>query len=862
MTPDLAVLLALVGLPFLGAAAVPFVFRVLGERTAYFAAAVALVCLGLVSQLYGTHGSAGVEWIPTLDVSLRFYVDGLSLLIATLATGVGVAILTYSGGYMHGEPGQPKYYATLLAFMGSMLGVALAADLITLFLFWELTSLTSFLLIGHYTDQESSQYAARKSMLITVAGGLFMLVGFVILHTVSADALGQATWALFGGENAMLGSAENAEAMRAAMEEKGIFWLVLALIGIGAAAKSAQVPLHIWLPNAMEAPTPVSAFLHSATMVKAGVYLVGRMRPLFMPEGAHPGSLELWTLAFATLGLLTMTVTAILAVSATDIKELLAYSTASHLGLIVAGFGFAGHLGAETGAFHILNHALFKATLFLVAGIIAHEAGTRKIAELGGLREDLPFTAVIAAVAALGMAGIPPFNGFYSKEFLFHGAWETGAASGGIFWLIPVVAVFGSVFTFLYSIRFLMLFFGEKPDELGHVHSPPLAMLAPPAVLATLAGLVGIVGVTSTFEVYLGPLGGFINSFVGEVIHAVEPLGAESETFHYYLPTKASPWAGMSAATIALGLVAYPQYDRLHHGIRSLLKGPVRANWWYDNATEALNPNSDRLRDLVQNGLLRTYATWTVAAFATLTILGYVAAGVSPNMPTGLGSALPLVLVGTVLVVTAMLFSNASLRTATGVASVLVAAVGGLFAWAVLVQGVSLTTSVPVVLVLSLAVVAALAVSRAPSHIAGVLTLSILGFMVAIFFILANAPDLALTQLVVETLVLVIFLLVLDKLPAFYGKWSRVRVLRDGALSLVVGATVFVTVLLTTANQPDTIATTLAAASYPEAGGTNIVNVILVDFRAFDTMGEIAVVAMAALSVVTLVALRERGETE
>ncbi|WP_267642818.1 hydrogen gas-evolving membrane-bound hydrogenase subunit E [Haloarchaeobius amylolyticus] len=858
MTPDLAVLLALVGLPFLGAAAVPVVYRGLGERTAYFAAAVALVCLGLVSQLYGTHGAAGVEWIPTLDVSLRFYVDGLSLLIATLATGVGVAILTYSGGYMHGEPGQPKYYATLLAFMGSMLGVALAADLITLFLFWELTSLTSFLLIGHYTDQDSSQYAARKSMLITVAGGLFMLVGFVILHTVSADALGQATWALFGGENAMLGSAENAEAMRAAMEEQGVFWLVLALVGVGAAAKSAQVPLHIWLPNAMEAPTPVSAFLHSATMVKAGVYLVGRVRPLFLPEGAHPGSLELWTLAFASLGLLTMTVTAILAVSATDIKELLAYSTASHLGLIVAGFGFAGHLGAETGAFHILNHALFKATLFLVAGIIAHEAGTRKIAELGGLREDLPVTAVIAAVAALGMAGVPPFNGFYSKEFLFHAAWETGAASGGIYWLIPAVAVFGSVFTFLYSIRFLMLFFGEKPDELGHVHSPPLPMLAPPAVLATLAGVVGVVGITSTFGVHLGPL----NHFVGEVIHAVEPVGAEGEAFSYYLPTSPKPWAGMSALTIVLGVAAYPQYDRLHDGIRSLLRGPVRANWWYDNGTEALNPGSDRLRGLVQNGLLRTYATWTVAAFATLTILGYVTAGVSPDLPTSLGSALPLVLVGTVLVVTAVLFSNASLETATGVAGVLVAAVVAVFAWAVLLQDVSLTTSVPVVLVLSLAVVAALAVSRAPSHIAGVLTLSILGFMVAIFFILANAPDLALTQLVVETLVLVIFLLVLDKLPAFYGRWDRMRVLRDGALSLVVGATVFVTVLLTTADKPDTIATTLAAASYPEAGGTNIVNVILVDFRAFDTMGEIAVVAMAALSVVTLVALRERGGTE
>ncbi|WP_435360591.1 hydrogen gas-evolving membrane-bound hydrogenase subunit E [Haloarchaeobius sp. DFWS5] len=858
MTPDLTVLLALVGLPFLGAAAVPFVYRVLGERTAYFAATVALACLGLVSQLYGTHGAVGIEWIPTLGVQLQFYVDGLALLIATLASGVGVMILTYSGGYMHGEPGQPKYYATLLAFMGSMLGVALASDLISLFLFWELTSLTSFLLIGHYTDEASSQYAARKSMLITVAGGLFMLVGFIVLHTVSVDALGSATWSLYGGENAMLGSAANAEAMRTTMEEKGVFVLALALVGIGAAAKSAQVPLHVWLPNAMEAPTPVSAFLHSATMVKAGVYLVGRMRPLFLPEGAHPGSLEAWSMLFVALGLLTMTVTAILAVAATDIKELLAYSTASHLGLIVAGFGFAGHYGAETGGFHILNHALFKATLFLVAGIIAHEAGTRKISELGGLREDLPITAVIATIAGLGMAGVPPFNGFYSKEFLFHAAWLTGSNAGGIYWLVPAVAVFGSIFTFLYSIRFVMLFFGKKPEELGHVHSPPKAMLIPPAILASLAAFIGLVGITETFHVYFKPL----DDFMTAVVHSAEPLGVETETFHYHLPTELTAWAGMSALTIALGLLAYPQYDRLHHGIRSILRGPVRANWWYDNATEGLNPFSDSVRGEVQNGLLRTYATWTIGGFAALATLGYVAAGATPPLPDSLGALLPLALVVSMLVLAAVVFSNASLKVSAGIGGAVAVGLVALFVWGVAVQGANLATSVPVVLVLSLAVVSALAVGRAPSHIAGVLTLSILGFMVAIFFILANAPDLALTQLVVETLVLVIFLLVLDKLPAFYGKWNRQRLVKDGALSLVVGAVVFVTVLVTTQHQPDTIASALAEASYPAAGGNNIVNVILVDFRAFDTMGEIAVVSMAALSVVTLVAMRERGETQ
>ncbi|MFB6087947.1 MAG: proton-conducting transporter membrane subunit, partial [Haloarculaceae archaeon] len=264
MQPTPAYVLATVFLPFVAAAVTPLVYRVIGERTAYFAASVALVCLGFVSALHldGAHGTVAVEWIPSLGVSLVFFVDGLALLIAFLATGVGVLILTYSGGYMHGEPGQAKYYATLLAFMGSMLGVALAADLIALFVFWELTSLSSFLLIGHYTGDDSSLYAARKSMLVTVSGGLFMLVGFLLLVWVS----GQVGVGGAGGTYRLTTMLAESEAMRAGLRDAGLLVPVLALLGVGAATKSAQVPFHVWLPNAMEAPTPVSAFLHSATM--------------------------------------------------------------------------------------------------------------------------------------------------------------------------------------------------------------------------------------------------------------------------------------------------------------------------------------------------------------------------------------------------------------------------------------------------------------------------------------------------------------------------------------------------------------------------------------------------------------------
>ena len=799
MQPTLLVL-ALVGLPFAAAAVVPALYRVLGERTAYAAAAVAAACLAIVARLHlvGFHGVVSVEWIPSLGVSLSFYVDGLSLLVAYLATGVGTLILTYSGGYMHDEPGQAKYYATLLAFMGSMLGVALASDLIALFTFWELTSVSSFLLIGHYTGDDDSLYAARKSMLITVAGGLFMLVGFALL-----------AWA--GETFAMQELLADPVAVSERLRGAGLFVPTLLLLGVGAATKSAQVPFHVWLPNAMEAPTPVSAFLHSATMVKAGVYLVGRFRPFFL-AGEHHGIVP-WTAVFVALGLLTMTVTAMLAVGATDIKELLAYSTASHLGLIIAGFGFAEAIGGEAGSFHILNHASFKAALFLVAGVIAHEAGTRDISKLGGLRKHLPVTAAVATVASLSMAGVPPFNGFYSKELLFDAAWEFGVHHGGLAWLAPVVAVFGSVFTFLYSIRFLMLFWGEETEWVAeeHVHEPGLAMLVPPAILGAVVAFISLdvaVGTHITTE--------FI---ANDAFASVLPGDPETPKLHAKLPTHVTPPVLMSAVTILLGAALYPSYGRLHDLVNRITTGPTRANWWYDNGVTGLTTGSKRGSPYLSPTLLRTYLVWSVAAVVSLTLGGYLAASVALPAFTGLGPGM----------------------------------------------------AVRVALVLLVAVVGAVAVGRAPSHIAGVLTLSILGFMVAIFYILADAPDLALTQLTVETLVLALFLLVLDQLPAYYGESTRAVAIRDGVLSALAGLTVTVTVLVTTAADPPATMKEffVARAGVPAehgpfftdyGGGGNIVNVILVDFRAFDTLGEISVVAMAALAVLTLVRMRDRGE--
>lgn len=773
MQPVPTILLVIVVGPFIAAAVTPFLYRVIGDRTAYFATSVALGTFALVASQHAAHGSVAFEWIPALGIQLQFYVDGLAVLIGYLATGIGVLILWYSRAYMANEPGGARYYATLLAFMGSMLGVAFAGDLIALFVFWELTSLSSYLLIGHYRSTVASQYAARKAMIITVSGGLLMLVGFLLLGQVA-------------GSFDLAAMLAEPETVRSDLRAAGYYLPVLLLLGVGAAAKSAQVPLHVWLPNAMEAPTPVSAFLHSATMVKAGVYLIGRFRPLLSgPE---------WTLLFVGMGLVTMTVAAILAVVATDIKELLAYSTASHLGLIIAGFAIASKIGAEAGAFHILNHALFKAALFLVAGIVAHEAGTRTLDELGGLASDLPFTTIVALIAGLSMAGIPPFNGFYSKELLFEAVFESAVHHGGAWWLLPALATFASIFTVLYSLRFIHVFFGDRPAALGAVPRPPVPMIIPPLILAVIAGIVGLWP-----ELALEAI----------VLDAFVAVGG-SGTFHVGLPSHLTGPVLMSAIAIAGGLAAYPLRESIRRLARLALAVPaLRANWYYDGTVDGLTAMSDRVGPVVQNGRLRTYVWWALATIAGLTVAGYL--GTTATLPAFDGITLPLA----------------------------------------------------TIIILATAVLGAVAVARAGSHVSGVLVLSILGFMVAIFYILARAPDLALTQLVVETLILVIFVLVLNRLPAFYGVPSLLTAAKDSVLAVAVGATVTVTVLLSTAATPKAaLAPFFIDAAVPRGGGGNVVNVILVDFRAFDTLGEITVVALAAISVITLVGMRDSGETQ
>lgn len=774
-------LAAAIGLPFLGAALAPLLYRLLGDRVGLAGAAIAATSSVLLLTQLGADGTVSVPWIPSMGVAVRLTVDGLSLLFALLASGIGILIFAYASEYMHGKPDLGRFYSALLAFMGSIVGLALAADLVLLFVFWELTSVCSFVLIGYYTADEESRYSARMAMLITVGGGLCLLVAILLLG-IGADAVGLARFDL----SAILA---NREAVAEALRARGLFIPTLALVVVAAGAKSAQVPLYFWLPGAMVAPTPVSAFLHSATMVKVGVYALGRLRPLFhSPE---------WTAVVATLGLVTMTVGAMLAVISTDIKELLAYSTASHLGLLVAAFGFESHYGAEAGAFHLFNHALFKAALFLVAGIIAHEAGTRLVDDLGGLRTDLPITAAITFFAALSMAGIPPFSGFYSKEIMFEAAWDAAQAGGGIAWLYPATAVFASIFTVLYSLRFLWLFFGDRPEELDAVHRPPVGLLASPVVLA-----VGVLAVSLFPGVAIDLI--LDDAAAVTAVHGVE--------IHAGLPTYISGPVVMSAITITLGVAGFPFYDRIQSAInrgRSATTA-LHPTTVYGALLMAADRGSAVAGNGVHNGLIRTYAWWVLSAACVLTLGGYA-------------------------------------TTAAGLPAPAIA-----------------ETPAALVLVLAVAVVAAVAVTTAGSHVTGVLTLGILGFMVAIFYILASGADLALTQLVVETLLLLIFLLVIEELPAYYGEIDWPRASRDAVLSVAVGATAFVSVLYAARDAggaPTETATYFTDNAIPEGGGANIVNVILTDFRAFDTLGESIVIVLAALSVLVLLTMRDRGET-
>ncbi|WP_219419264.1 hydrogen gas-evolving membrane-bound hydrogenase subunit E [Pseudonocardia nigra] len=717
-------------------------------------AATLLWALAQAGPALGEGVTATTTWAPALGLALSFRLDALALAMIVLVSGIGAVILVYCIGYFGADsPEAPRSAALLLAFAGAMLGLVLADDLLTLYVFWELTSIASFLLIGQSGEQRTESRAAVQALLVTVLGGLGMLLGFVLL-----------------GEAA--GTYRISEIL-ADPPRGGLVTAALLLILLGAFTKSAQLPFHPWLPAAMVAPTPISAYLHAASMVKAGVYLVARLAPGF-------ADLAVWWVPVVLAGLGTMIIGGWRALGATDLKKLLAFGTVSQLGFLMVLLGAGGRIAALAGVAMLLAHGLFKAPLFMAVGAIDHATGTRDLRELSGLGTALPGTAVAAALAAASMAGLPPFLGFVGKEAAFEAFLHEGGMRG---WTVALGLLLGSVLTAAYSARFLWGAFARKPGvEATSVH-------APGAVLTTPSWLCAVVGLA------LGLGYPLVDALAGAYAAAYP----DESGYHLAL------WHGLglpllfSAVAIGGGL--------LLHAARGTVTGLV-----------------GRIPADAQRAYERTIAG-----------TGRVAVGVTGRLQAG---SLPAYL-GVILVTFVLL---------PGTATVLAAV------WPGDQPLYHAAMQVPLGLAV---VVAALALVRARRRFTAVLLVGVIGYGVGGLFIVEGAPDLALAQFLVETLSLVAFVFVLRRLPAsFQQQRSPRRVQLPKALVAAAGglAVAGIAVVLSGARVgPSSTSGEFARLAPTEAGADNIVNAILVDFRALDTVGEISVLFIAAAGVASLV---------
>jgi multicomponent K+:H+ antiporter subunit A len=701
--------------------------------------------------------------------------DGFSWLLAALITGIGFLVVLYARYYMSPADPAPRFFSFLLAFMGAMLGIVLSGNLIQLVFFWELTSLFSFLLIGYWHQNAQARDGARMALIITSAGGFCLFAGVLILgHIVGSYDLDR-----------VLASGD-------AIRSHSLYLPTLVLVLIGALTKSAQFPFHFWLPHAMAAPTPVSAYLHSATMVKAGVFLLIRLWPAL-------GGTNEWLWFVASAGLVTFILGAFIAVFQQDLKGLLAYSTISHLGLITLLIGLDTPIGQVAAIFHIINHATFKASLFMAAGIIDHEAGTRDIRRLSGLRRFMPITATLAMVAAAAMAGVPLLNGFLSKEMFFAETIEIHDNSF-VDQALPYIVTIASMFTVAYSLRFIReVFFGPPPDALPRTPREPPFLMRFPAELLVLACLV--IGIVPALTI--GPL-------LATALHAV--LGPRIPEYSLAVWHGFTPELLMSTVAIFGGVVVYfvlrsyllvsdgPPLLRHIKGQRIFERVLVTVSWRLARRLEAFL-GTRRLQPQLQ-----------------LLVCAALLAGLAPLYARGTASA---------ALAPAPFDFVFGIVWAVGIASALAAAYQAKF-----------------------------------HRLTALTLLGGAGLVTCITFVWLSAPDLALTQLVVETVTLVLLLLGLrwlpkriqevgpDSPPASVIRWYRVR---DFAIAVAAGSGMAaLAYAVMTRSQPETIAGFFVENAYTRGGGTNIVNVILVDFRAFDTFGEITVLGIVALTVYAL----------
>ncbi|MGE0371274.1 MAG: monovalent cation/H+ antiporter subunit A [Gammaproteobacteria bacterium] len=760
-------LLLIIAMPFLGAGLPGLCIRYGRNASAWAAAAVTALALAAaaasIPAVFAGHTSiVTLPWLPALDLNLSLRLDGLSLLFVLLILGIGLLVIMYARYYLSSRDPMGRFYGYLLLFMGSMLGVVLSENLVLLLIFWELTSLSSFLLIGYWRHQTAAREGARMSLAVTGGGGLALLAGILLLgHMTGSYEL-----------SVVIASGE-------VIRAHPLYAPALILILLGAFTKSAQFPLHFWLPQAMAAPTPVSAYLHSATMVKAGIYLIARLYP------ALSGT-DLWFYLVGGAGLLTLLFGAYTALFQHDLKGLLAYSTISHLGLITLLFGLGTDLGAVAGVFHIINHAIFKASLFMAAGIIDHECGTRDMRRINGLWNYMPHTATLAMVAAASMAGVPLFNGFLSKEMFFAETLNQELL-GSLYWILPAGAVLAGIFAVAYSIRFIHdVFFNGEPVDLPRTpHEPPRYMKIPVEVLVALCLLVGILPVITVV-----PL---LDLATASVLQREVP-DYDLAIWHGFT----GPFL-MSLAALAGGGLIYALRRRIY-ALHDRLPA-VSAKRNYESLLAAVTGGATRSMQALENGSLQRYLTLFIACAVILGVAPHLANGV-PEF--GASAAIPI-------------------------------------------DGISLVAGL---------ILAAAAIGTAAWHrqrLPALILLSVVGLIVALTFARFSAPDLALTQLSVEVVSIILLLLALYFIPRHDTiDSSTARRLRDIVLAVLAGSGIGFLCWSLLIRTHDSISSYYLQQAVPGGGGSNVVNVILVDFRGFDTLGEITVLAIAAVGIFTL----------
>jgi multicomponent K+:H+ antiporter subunit A len=754
-------------LPFFGALIPPLAIR--AGRNACTAATAAVTGLALVillteaSTVYsGSAPRSDVPWLPQLGLSLSFFVDGLGLFFATLILAIGLLIILYARFYLDRTDSMGRFFSYLLLFQGSMVGIVLSDNILLLVVFWELTSLTSFLLIGYWSHLPASRTGALMALLVTGSGGLALMGGMLLLgHSAGSFQLSDI---LTRGET---------------IRESSLYLPILLLILLGAFTKSAQFPFHFWLPHAMAAPTPVSAYLHSATMVKAGIFLLARLWPVLS------GTQE-WFLIVSLTGLVTMIIAAWIALFKDDLKALLAFSTVSHLGLLTMLLGFGTRMAVVAAILHILNHATFKAALFMSAGIVDHETGTRDIRRLGGLRHLMPITSGLAILAAAAMAGLPLLNGFLSKEMMLEEAVHTVIA--GQAWLVPLLATAGALLSAAYSARLVFhVFLGPKRSDYPHPpHDPPFGMWLPVAVLIVPVIAIGVMPAT------------FAGLIVEQTARAA--AGGTLPGYHLALWHGLTPALGMSMFATVGGLVmlwVYPAANRA----RLAVPRPEAMTIFMTSVAGMIRA-SRIILGRIDNGSLPRYLGVIVGTIGALALTGYLAAARAPL---------------------------------AGDRATLAATLPAVTGWLVLL------------------VACGLIIRRHYDRLTALIVTSIVGLVVSLAFLQFSAPDLALTQIAVEVVTTILLLLAINLLPRTTPDEMPLRnKLGAGGLAILGGLGIGALAYAAMTRSFETISGYHIEQSKPGGGGTNVVNVILVDFRGYDTFGEIIVLAIAALAIFAL----------